>query len=269
MAIPLTRRGFLGTAGAAASLSAIQFAAGAGTEWGHLSGRFVYDGDPPVRKPIKITVDPEFCGKCGLLEENLVVDPKTKGVAHVAVWMILRRGGPAPLIHESYAEAEKAEINLDSTCCRIDPHVCLLRTTQSLLLRNTDPIGDGIKIDSFRNLPLNVMLPVDGQIHHSMPQSETRPVHVGCPVHPWESGWLVVLDHPYMAVSGQDGRFTIKNLPVGKWTFQFWHEKTRYVSEVKVAGKPVTWPRGRLDMEIKPGKNDLGDITLAPTLFKK
>lgn len=237
-------------------------------QWGDLTGRFLYEGEPPVRKAIEITKDNEYCAKCNLREEHLVVDPATQGVANVAVWLLISSRDPTPPIHESYTKTENAVVNLNSTNCRIDPHVCLVRTTQSLLIRNTDSIADGLKIDTFRNPPLNILLPPEGEIRRELRAPERVPVPVGCPVHPWESGWLLVREDPYMAASNAEGRFQIKNLPVGEWTFQFWHEMAGYLSKVELQGKEVSWRRGRSKIDIKPGVNDLGEIQLAAALFQ-
>jgi hypothetical protein len=48
---------------------------------------------------------------------------------------------------------------------------------------------------------------------------------IKCDVHPWMSAWVVVVDNPYSAVSGDDGTFTIKGLKNGKYTLVAWHEK--------------------------------------------
>ena len=238
-------------------------------EWADLTGRFVYDGKPPARKAIAVTTDKDYCGKCDLRDEALVVDPATKGVANVVVWLRLSSGDPAPPIHEAYAKTEKAVVKLDSTKCHIEPHVCLLRTTQTLLLRNTDPIADGLKIDTISNPAVNILLPPAGELRREFRAPERMPVRVGCPVHPWESGWLIVREDPYMATSDMTGRFKLKNLPAGERTFQFWHEASGYVSEVKLKGARVAWRRGRAKIDIKPGVNDLGEIRLAPALFQK
>jgi hypothetical protein len=34
-----------------------------------------------------------------------------------------------------------------------------------------------------------------------------------------------VLPHPFFAVTGADGSFTIKDLPAGTYTIEAWHEK--------------------------------------------
>lgn len=234
---------------------------------GDLKGRFVYDGAPPARKPIVITADKEFCGKQNILEEHLVVNPANRGLANVIIWLYQASREPLPPIHGSYAATEKAEVHLDCNGCRFDPHVCVLRTAQTLLIRNLNPIGDSAKIDTLSNPPINIVLPIKGQTRQPYPHAERLPARISCSLHPWESGWLLVKEHPYLAVSNADGDFAIKNLPPGKWTFQFWHEQSGYVTEVQLQGKATVWKRGRVEFEIQPGQNDLGDLLLAPGLF--
>src|SRR5258708_24685022 len=36
--------------------------------------------------------------------------------------------------------------------------------------------------------------------------------------HPWMKTWLTVMDHPYFAVTSEDGRYEIRNLPPGEYT---------------------------------------------------
>ncbi len=236
-------------------------------EWGNLTGRFLYAGEPPVRQPIEITKDKEYCGKCNLLEEDLVVDAKTKGVANVIVWLYVAKRKPPPPVHPAYAKTDQATVIIDSEECRVKPHVSLLRTSQTLLIRNTDSIGDGLKIDAFRNSSVNLLLGPNAEMTRRFPKPERLPAPVSCPIHPWESGWLLVLQHPYMAVSDTEGRFEIKNIPAGKWTFQFWQERAGYLDQVKMAGKSQSWRRGRLEIDISAETTDLGPIELAPEIF--
>lgn len=71
-------------------------AAGSSFAGGDLLGRFVYDGDPPERKPVVVTADKEFCGKQNILEEHLVVDPGNRGLANVFIWLYLARDEALP-----------------------------------------------------------------------------------------------------------------------------------------------------------------------------
>lgn len=260
------------SAGAAGNLSVVPMltalpAAGGAFAGGDLRGRFVYDGAAPARKPVVITADKEFCCKQNILEENLVVNPVNRGVANVFVWLYVAREDPPPAVHNSYAETEKADVLMDCSGCRFEPHAQVLRTTQTLVTRNLNPIGDSIKIDTLSNPSINIVIPIKGQWRQSYANAERLPARVSCSLHPWESGWLLVKEHPYLAVSNLDGNFAIKNLPPGKWAFQFWHEQSGYLTEVKFQGKATAWKRGRAEFEIKPGENDLGELVLATNLF--
>ena len=117
--------------------------------------------------------------------------------------------------------------------------------------------------------PLNIMLPVGAEVRQQYQVPERLPVRVSCSLHPWESAWLVLRDDPYMAVSDEDGKFEIKNLPTGKLTFQVWHEHAGYVTRVKTAGKLSAWTRGRVELPVKAGDNDLGELVLPSDLFAK
>ena len=50
-------------------------------------------------------------------------------------------------------------------------------------------------------------------------------IPVKCNVHPWMRSYIGVVNHPFFAVTGDDGTFTIKGLPPGKYTVEAWHEK--------------------------------------------
>ncbi len=79
---------------------------------------------------------------------------------------------------------------------------------------------------------------------------------------------LVVTGTPYVAVTDQDGKFVIQNLPVGTWTFQVWHETCQAIQDVIVDGVPTKWTRGRFDFPVQEGDNDLGSIKVKPSVLR-
>ena len=94
--------------------------------------------------------------------------------------------------------------------------------------------------------------------------AEPVPASVACNIHPWMKGWLVVPPTPYVAVSGKDGKFELKNLPVGtEIEFQAWQETKGYLDKANIGGKDAGWAKGRFKMKIKAGNNDLGDIKVS------
>jgi plastocyanin len=50
-------------------------------------------------------------------------------------------------------------------------------------------------------------------------------VTLGCNLHDWMLGYIVVLDTPYFAQTAADGRATLANLPAGRYRLQVWHPR--------------------------------------------
>lgn len=238
--------------------------AGVAAEWGTLTGKFVYGGNPPA--PLKITPDKDtqVCAMHPLVDESLVVGPDG-GIANVVVY--LRTKDPA--VHPDYAATASQEVPLDNKNCRFDPHVAVIRTSQPLLLKNSDPIGHNTKGDCFVNPSFNVLIPGGGSVPQKFSAEESLPVKVSCNIHPWMNGWVVVRSNPYATASAKDGSFTIKDLPAGtELEFQFWQEKSGYLKNVSFNGGKADL-RGRFKLKLKPGMNDLGTIKVEPAAFAK
>ncbi len=245
-------------------------------QWGDLTGQIIYDGVPPTPPKAKITSDQQVCSHHDVIEESLLVDPESKGVQNVIVFLYQDKSSrrPSPedekevAIHESYEALKSEPVQMDNSGCRFAPHVTLLWTARKLLVGNSDPIGHNVKIETRANGQSNDTIPSGQTLEKSFEKPEKMPAAISCSIHPWMRGWLLVRDTPYMAVSDEDGKFVIENLPAGKWRFMFWQESAGYVREVTVDGKPQTWARGIVELEIKPGQNDLGTIVVKPGLFK-
>ena len=65
-----------------------------------------------------------------------------------------------------------------------------------------------------------------------------------CDVHPWMFAWVTVVDNPYFAVTDKSGKFTIKNVPPGKYKIAALHRKAAPTGmekdvEVKDSGASV------------------------------
>ena len=236
-------------------------------EWGTLTGQFILDGEVAAPAKVQVTKDQQVCGKFDLVDEKIKVNPENNGVEGVVIYLYLKRGSKAPTPHPDYANEANAAITLDNLNCRFEPHIVLLRTSQTLVVGNKDPVGHNTKIDAIKNVPVNPIIPAGAAQNFSFPKEERLPTKVSCSIHPWMFAYVVIKDSPYMAVSDKDGNFTIKNLPTGKWTFQAWQEAGGYVDSVNLGGKKTKWARGRFQQTIKAGDNDLGEIKVTPAVF--
>lgn len=244
-----------------------QAAATSRTEWGTLRGRFRFDGQPPEPPAISLNKDAEYCSKHKPVDETLLVDKATSGLANVVVRLETKSGTKLPT-HESYRQAESSKILLDNTGCRFAPHICLLRTSQTLVIRNSDEVAHNTAAYLDRNDPFNEITPPAQTAEKRIERPERMPAKVNCSIHAWMGAWLVVSDHPYAAVTDAKGNFEIPNIPTGEYTFQIWHEKSGWIRKATRDGNPVEWSRGRVTLRIEPGANNLGEIRVNPEIFR-
>ena len=79
-------------------------------------------------------------------------------------------------------------------------------------------------------------------------------------------GYVLLRSNPYMAKTDKDGRFVIKNLPVGKHVFRVWHERKGNLRNVRI-GRFKTDSKGLLTVNIRKGNNRLIETRLDPKIF--
>lgn len=113
---------------------------------------------------------------------------------------------------------------LDQKGCDYTPRVFGVQVGQRIEIRNSDPILHNVRGAARANRVFNFMQPKQGQVDEKVFDKPEVMVQFKCDVHPWMSSWCGVLPHPYFSVTGEDGTFTIKNLPPGTYTLEAWHE---------------------------------------------
>ena len=50
-------------------------------------------------------------------------------------------------------------------------------------------------------------------------------IYIKCDVHPWMKSYVSVFDHPYFAVTDENGNYKIDNIPPGTYNVIAWQEK--------------------------------------------
>jgi hypothetical protein len=93
-------------------------------------------------------------------------------------------------------------------------------------VKNSDPFLHNIHTLPEKNEPENKAQPnLDPGSRLKTPR-EPEYFRVKCDVHPWMNAWIAVIDNPFFAITGKDGKFTLpKGLPDGQYTITAWHEK--------------------------------------------
>lgn len=117
-----------------------------------------------------------------------------------------------------------APVVLDQKDCWYLPRVVGVRVGQPFEVLNSDPLLHNVRTNSEVNAPFNQGQPVQGVRFSYTFATEEVMVPVKCDVHAWMNAWVGVVNHPFFAVTGPDGRFSLPNLPAGTYTVEAWHE---------------------------------------------
>ena len=231
-------------------------AATSGTGWGTLTGRFVFSGSPSEAKALIVDKDTEVCSKDGvkLLDRSLLVDPSSKGLANVVVFV--RKSSRV-----KEAVPPEKPIVFDQKQCEFITPVFAARVGQSIDVHNSDPVGHNTNI---AGTSFNQLIPAgDGTLFK--PDAETgMPTMVTCNIHPWMKAYVVFRKDGYVGVSAADGSFTIPDLPAGEvLEFQVWHERSTGPNGALGLTKPdLKWtPKGRFQVKIEADEvKDIGTL---------
>jgi len=147
--------------------------------------------------------------------EQIVLGPRNE-LQNVVVYVKdgAKLGGAVP----------KAPAALTITGGRYEPHVLAAMVGQGVEVSNKDGI---------LHAPISIGKQNVGEVGvqpggvRRLPGATTaaETCRVRCALDVKMSAWVVVLDHPFFAVTGADGQFEIPNLPPGKHKLVAWHER--------------------------------------------
>jgi hypothetical protein len=259
----------------AASGSASAAPAAEPTGWATIRGRFTLSGNPPPRDPLTVDKDIAVCAPGGkqVLSEELVVDPATKGIRDIVIFLADKNYQPdnPNWEHPDYATAKDATVEFDQKNCVFLSHMFVMRTTQTCKILNSDPVGHNTKIDpTGRAASMNATIPGNGYAPYEPGGESPEPFSVSCSIHPWMSARMLVRESPYNAVTAADGTFEIANVPAGvPLEFRVWQEMSKYLQDVTVNGTPEKWARGRLKLTLEPGQELAMDVVVDASVFTK
>jgi hypothetical protein len=224
-----------------------RFAAAA--EWGSIKGRVIVANNPPE--------SPMIVGPGGVkVQSEKFVLGKNNELANAVVYLRVAKGAPPVDVHPGFLAALRRPVTLDHKGGRFVPHIVVARKGQTLEMKNSDRFNVNTNIAL---LSFNQLIPPNAQVPAKVRVTAPLPTPMVCNIHPWMQGFLLALDHPYAVVTGDDGKFEIKNLPAGEREFQFWHESGYLKNGSMKTGE--TDRRGRIKLKVPAGETlDLGDV---------
>ena len=200
--------GFFSAAAAAAAMGSLAqaYEVAAVTGGGTITGKVIFTGAVPMKKIIP-TKDAAVCG--GVREEPLILVGADQAVQNAVVYLVEVAKGKA------WAETGKTP-ELDQVKCRFEPAVQVMPAGM-LEIVNSDAVLHNTHGYYGKRTAFNLALPNQGQ---RIPTELKRAgeVRVDCDAHGWMEGWVYVVDNPYFAITGADGKFSIADVPPGNYT---------------------------------------------------
>jgi hypothetical protein len=185
---------------------------------GNITGTIAFTGTAPAARKIQMDSDPVCAQRgAGATSEDVVVsDGKLQNV-----FVHVKSGLPSGKTFDVPA----TEVVLDQNGCRYVPHVLGLQARQKLKITSSDPTSHNIHPTPKENPEWNEsQAPGAPPIIKTFNRAEVM-IPVKCNQHAWMKAYIGVLGHPFHAVSGKDGSYTIKGLPPGDYVVEAWHEK--------------------------------------------
>lgn len=183
-----------------------------------ITGTVKLEGTAPANKPIKMEADPvcKSAHATGVMEDHWIVG----GAGEVANTFVYIKDG---LGGKSYASTG-GDVTLDQKGCQYEPHVFGVMIGQKVKIINSDKTLHNVHAHGEKNEQFNEGQPAGSAAKEKTMDKVEVMVPIKCDVHGWMNCYAGVLNHPFFAVTGKDGKFEIKGVPPGEYTVTAWHE---------------------------------------------
>jgi plastocyanin len=210
---------------------------------GSISGRVLFIGKVPAMPVLDMSSNPncEREHRTPQRAETVVVNPN-RTLRYVFVW--ISQGLP-----KARWDPPASSAILDQKGCMYEPHVLGLMTGQPLEILNDDPVNHDVHAECQVNHAWNESQPPRAEHKIKTFDHEEILFPVTCNVHPWMRAWIGVSPHPFFAVTGEEGTFTLNGVPPGIYTLEAVHEQYG-----RKQAKVTVTPKGRAIMDFSYGE---------------
>ncbi len=209
---------------------------------GAISGRVLFHGNTPPMPAIDMSSNPNCERQHPEAQHAETVIVNANGtLRNVFVWIktgLTAAQWPPP--------AQSAALNQNG--CIYQPHVLGIMEGQNLEIVNSDPVNHNVHAECQTNAAWNESQPPRAEHKFKTFTAEEILFPVTCSVHPWMRSYIGVSPHPFFAVTGDDGTFSLKGVPPGTYTIEAVHEKFG-----KKAGTVTLAPSGAATIEFAYG----------------
>jgi caa(3)-type oxidase subunit IV len=191
-----------------------------GAKTATVKGKVVFKGEAPRRRKMNMSGNKEcaaFHGDSPPLTEQYVVGSEGQ-FANVMVYV--SRG----LEGQKFTPPSDV-VKFIQQGCKYSPHVFGIQVGQGLEITNGDATLHNVHILPKKNREVNRSQAQKGDVFvQEFRRPEPKPIRIKCDVHPWMTAYAGIFEHPYFAVTGDDGTFELPKIAAGTYVLTAWHE---------------------------------------------
>ena len=200
---------------------------------GNVAGMITFEGTAPEPETIRMNSDPVCVAEASSTSTEYYVVGGDGRLGNVFVHVKEGLEGRAfPPVTDVLVFNQEG--------CRYTPHVFGIRVGQPLQVLNSDPTLHNIHATPAANAEFNTGQPIEGMTYDTTFDSPEVMVPFKCDVHGWMNAYVGVVDHPYFAVTGEDGAFDLSGLPPGDYVVEAWHEMLGSQTQNVTVGEGAT-----------------------------
>ncbi len=189
-----------------------------------ITGKVFFDGDPPPREEVSAekiaAAKDELCIKHHadhpLLTEDLIVS-EDKAIRNVLVYV---KSFPEDWTHATLEDT----VSIDQKGCAYVPHVVGVMVDQPVEVSSSDDTAHNVHLVARRNRGTNFTQAKGDTKEMTFKRAEMGSAYFKCDIHSWMKSYVGVFDHPFFAVTADDGTFEFPKLPPGEYEIAAWHE---------------------------------------------
>lgn len=193
---------------------------------GSVRGRVGLSGASPGDSSYTVPAALRACGG------EVTVSPAqgdSAGLAEVVVWLEEVRRGKAP--------TEERRTGIAHEDCQVRPRVQAVIAGTTVNIGNSNPVAHTARFANYgaTHPLLSIPFTARGQVVPSETLArESGIIEASSAELPWARAWIAVFDHPYFAVTANDGAFTLDSVLPGRYTLKAWHPRG-----TEVVSRPV------------------------------
>ncbi len=183
---------------------------------------------------------PAFAGTL----DALVVDEGGKPLPRVAVYAV-------PVGSTPYAAGVTSPpAVMDQERNAFVPHILVVQKGAEVIFPNHDAVSHHVY--SFSPAKTFELALYKGNTHSPVQFDMTGVVTLGCNIHDGMLGYILVVDTPYFALTGDDGKVHLEGLPPGQYNVSFWTPRARPNQQpAAVAVDLAATPSAALAIEVR------------------